>query len=93
MDVQGHSCDGAWLSIFNLKQALMGTALERVHQTGFDWGERCEVNTTEMPLEAWGRVIFPDGFKDCPLQQNRLNRLIHSLGWEHHGQGLCFAVH
>ena len=35
MDVQGHSCDGAWLSSFNLKEALTGSTLERVHQTGF----------------------------------------------------------
>jgi len=59
MDVQGHSCDGAWLSSFNLKEALTGSTLERVHQTGFDWGEQCEAEATETPLRLGEESSFP----------------------------------
>lgn len=80
MDVQGHSCDGAWLSSFNLKQALTGTALERVHQTGFDWGERCEVNTIETPLRLGEGSSFPRDSKT--VLYSRIDLIDSFTAWD-----------
>ena len=80
MDVQGHSCDGAWLSSFNLKQALTGTTLERVHQTGFDWGEQCEAEATEMPLRLGEESSFPRNSKT--VLYSRIDLIESFTAWD-----------